>query len=93
MNDPKELFIELFCNPSNKEMATLYLASLMSETENEKDYYKKERQLSLLRDFFEGSQGPSREYYLQKLREIRSIIEHECVSNGWNMVSNGDGYQ
>ena len=77
MNDPNYLFSELFCNPSNKHMALLYLASLMSETERDEDYQTKIRQISLLRNFFEGIQCSKGLYYLQWLSAIEVILEQD----------------
>lgn len=91
MNDPNQLFAEMFCDPSNHEIALLYLASLMSQTEDIEEYHIKVRQVSLLQEFFESSLCSDGEYYLQKLRDVQSILEHECIANGWDMHAESGG--
>ena len=87
MNDPKQLFTEVFCNSNNNETAVRYLASLMSQTEDAEEYRIKMRQVSLLQDFFESNLCSDREYYLQKLRDVKAILERDCIANAWEMPS------
>ena len=58
-------------------MALMYLASLMSETEHEEDYQTKIRQISLLRNFFEGIRCSKELYYLQWLNATEAILEQD----------------
>ena len=91
MNDPNQLFAEMFCDPNNHEIALLYLASLMSQTEDVEEYHIKVQQVSLLQDFFESLLCSNREYYLQKLRDVKSILEREYITNGWDALSESGG--
>ena len=84
MNHSNELFKDLFCDPANKSFARMYLASLAGETENAEAYHKKTKQISLLYGFFESSTCVDKEYYLQILRDIESILENDRVAGGWN---------
>lgn len=58
-------------------MAQLYLASLMSPTDNTTALRKKLRQVYLLREYFSNSCCPNREYYLQKVVEIEQILKKD----------------
>lgn len=83
MNDPNKLFSEIFCDPSNEQMALMYLASLMSVTEDEEAYRIKIRQVALLRNFFGQTQCSKKDYYLQRLNDIERILEKDRIIGGW----------
>ena len=83
MNDPNKLFNEIFCNPNNEQMALMYLASLMSVTEEEDVYRTKLHQVALLRTFFASTQCSKKDYYLRRLSDIESILEKDRIIGGW----------
>ena len=84
MNDPNKLFTEIFCDPTNEQMALMYLASLMSVTEDEEAYRIKIHQVALLRNFFGQTQSSRKDYYLQRLNDIENILEKDRIVGGWN---------
>lgn len=84
MNDPNKLFTEIFCDPTNEQMALMYLASLMSVTEDEEAYRIKIHQVALLRNFFGQTQSSRKDYYLQRLSDIENILEKDRIVGGWN---------
>lgn len=84
MNDPQKLFTEIFCNPNNKQTALMYLASLMSVTETEETYRTKCHQIALLKDFFVSAQCSKKNYYLQYLSNIESILEKDRLVGRWD---------
>ena len=88
MNDPNKLFAEIFCDPSNEQMALMYLASLMSVTEEVKAYRTKIHQVALLRNFFGQSPCSKKDYYLHRLSEIENILEKDQIIGGWPNSAN-----
>ena len=83
MNDPNKLFAEIFCDPTNEQMALMYIASLMSVTEDEEAYRIKIHQVALLRNFFGQTQCSRKDYYLQRLSDIESLLEKDRIIGGW----------
>ena len=84
MNNPNKLFTEIFCDSTNKQMALMYLASLMNITEDEEAYRIKIHQVVLLRNFFRGTQCSLKDYYLQRLSNIGNILEKYRIVGGGN---------
>ena len=72
--DKRSFFEELFADDT---ISRMYIASLMTSESDLQKIERKQYHVSLLKEFFTGSNHPQKDYYLQKLEEIGNILEKE----------------
>lgn len=77
MHNIEDLFGELFGKKENRQAALLYLASLMSHTEDKQELAVKLHQTQSLQQYLESSDVPDKKYYLEKVSSVTQIVEKE----------------